>query len=90
MSSTADELEHKIGVLHRHCDAIGRDPAEIRMAASLMNPFDDLDAYFRTAESFAQLGIAQLMVGPMPGTPDPVGFVTRLGDEVIPRLTALG
>jgi hypothetical protein len=25
-------------------------------------------------------------VGPLPGNPDPVGFVKRLGDKVIPRL----
>ena len=86
-TSIADELAHKIDVLHRHCEAVGRDPADIRLTAALFtNPFDDVDAYLRTAERFAELGIDQINVGPLPGNPDPVGFVKRLGDEVIPRL----
>jgi hypothetical protein len=29
-------------------------------------------------------------VGPLPGNPDPAGFVSRLGDEVAPRLAEAG
>jgi alkanesulfonate monooxygenase SsuD/methylene tetrahydromethanopterin reductase-like flavin-dependent oxidoreductase (luciferase family) len=86
-TAIADELAHKIDVLHRHCDAVGRDPADIRLTAALFtNPLDDVDAYLKTAERFAELGIDQINVGPLPGDPDPVGFIKRLGDEVIPRL----
>src|SRR6202045_2441790 len=28
-ASTAEELEHKIGVLNRHCETVGRDPSDI-------------------------------------------------------------
>jgi hypothetical protein len=28
--------------------------------------------------------------GPMPGTPDPAGFVKRFGDEVMPKLSEIG
>src|ERR1700761_4530222 len=30
MATDADELMHKIDVLNRHCDAVGRDPGEIQ------------------------------------------------------------
>src|SRR6202044_408692 len=40
------ELKHKIGVLHRHCDTLGRDPGEIRKTVAYsVDPFEDLDAY---------------------------------------------
>jgi len=36
------------------------------------------------------LGIVQVNAGPLPGDPDPVGFIKRLGDDIIPRLTEFG
>ena len=30
-----ETFAHKLGVLHRHCDAVGRDPAEIRTAVNV-------------------------------------------------------
>jgi F420-dependent oxidoreductase-like protein len=90
-ASGVEELAHKIEVLHRHCETVGRDPAEIRLTAALFNnPFDDVDAYLATAESYAKLGVDQINAGPVPFEPDPVGFIKRLGDEVIPRLAQIG
>jgi F420-dependent oxidoreductase-like protein len=90
-ASSVEELAHKIEVLHRHCETVGRDPAEIRLTAALFNnPFDDVDAYLTTAESYAKLGVDQVNAGPIPFEPDPVGFIKRLGDEVIPRLAQIG
>ena len=84
---SAEELAHKISVLNRNCDAVGRDPADIRLTAGLfVDPFADVDGYLRRAERYVELGIDQINVGPCPGDPDPVGFVKRLGAEVIPRL----
>jgi F420-dependent oxidoreductase-like protein len=87
------ELEHKIDVLARHCETVGRDPAEIRKTAALglaTDPFADTDGYLRTAESYAALGIDLVNIGPLPGNPDPEGFVKRFGDEIAPRLAELG
>jgi F420-dependent oxidoreductase-like protein len=90
-ASGVEELAHKIEVLHRHCETVGRDPAEIRLTAALFsNPFDDVDAYLATAESYGKLGVDQINAGPVPFEPDPVGFIKRLGDEVIPRLAQIG
>ncbi|MGV0068367.1 LLM class F420-dependent oxidoreductase [Mycobacterium colombiense] len=86
-----DAIKHKIEVLNRHCDAVGRDPGEIRKTVGyFVDPFEDLDGYFRTVEGYADLGVELVNAGPFPGNPDPVGFVRRLGDEVIPRLAEIG
>jgi F420-dependent oxidoreductase-like protein len=88
-TSSVDELPHKIDVLRRHCDTVGRDFDDIRLTAGyFIDPFADVDDYLRTANRYAELGFDLLNVGPLPGNPDPVGFVQRLGDEVIPRLAS--
>ncbi len=86
-----DELKHKVDVLHRHCDAVGRDPAEIRKTVGfLVDPFADIDETLQTTARYAGLGFEMINVGPLPGNPDPVGFIRRLGEELIPRLADLG
>ncbi|MGD1172070.1 LLM class F420-dependent oxidoreductase [Mycobacterium seoulense] len=90
-TSDADELRHKIDVLNRHCETVGRDPGEIRKTVGLfVNPFEDPDGYFKTVERYAELGVEMVNAGPFPGNPDPVGFIRRLGDEVVPRLAEIG
>ena len=85
------DLEHKIDVLRRHCDAVGRDPAEIRKTVGLfIDPVEDLDRFLRYISHYAALGIDMVHVGPLPGHPDPVGFIRRLGDTVMPRLAEIG
>jgi alkanesulfonate monooxygenase SsuD/methylene tetrahydromethanopterin reductase-like flavin-dependent oxidoreductase (luciferase family) len=85
------ELEHKIDVLHRHCDAVGRDCAEIRKTVGFFtDPFADIDKTLQTAERYAALGVEMINMGPLPGNPDPAGFIRRLGDELIPRLADIG
>jgi F420-dependent oxidoreductase-like protein len=89
--SDVDELAHKIDVLNRHCEAVGRDPAEIHRTVGLFaDPFADRDGYLKTVERYARSGIEMINAGPVPGTPDPVGFVRRLGDELVPRLAEIG
>jgi F420-dependent oxidoreductase-like protein len=87
-----DGLQHKIDVLNRHCDTVGRDPGEIRKTVGLLvvDPFEDIDGYLKTAERYAKLGVDMINAGPVPGNPDPVGFIRRLGDELIPRLAEIG
>jgi F420-dependent oxidoreductase-like protein len=86
-SSTLDELPHKLDVLRRHCDAVGREFSEIRLTVAYFDdPFADVDGYLRTLDQYAALGFDTINTGPWPGNPDPAGWVKRLGDEVIPRL----
>jgi F420-dependent oxidoreductase-like protein len=93
MSFDIDELQHKIDLLNRHCDNVGRDPGEIRKTSGglvMADPFEDVDGYLKTVERYAELGIDMLNVGPLPGNPDPIGYIRRFGDELIPRLAEIG
>jgi hypothetical protein len=93
MESDVEVLKHKVDVLNRHCDTVGRDPGEIRKTSgglAMRDPFEDIDGYLRTAERYADIGIELLNVGPLPGNPDPVGHIRRLGDELVPRLAEIG
>jgi F420-dependent oxidoreductase-like protein len=89
--SEIDVLIHKIDVLTRHCETVGRDVAEIRKTVGFFeDPFENLDAYLGKLERFSELGIDMINTGPVPGTPDPAGFVKRFGDEVMPKLSEIG
>jgi F420-dependent oxidoreductase-like protein len=89
-TSDVEALGHKIDVLNRHCDAVGRDPGEIRRTVGFFDdPFADTDAYLKTVERYAELGVEMINTGPVPGNPDPVGFIRRLGDEVVPRIAEI-
>jgi F420-dependent oxidoreductase-like protein len=88
--SEIDVLTHKIDVLTRHCDTVGRDAAEIRKTVGFFeDPFENLDEYLRKLERFSELGVDMINTGPVPGTPDPAGFVKRFGDEVMPKLSEI-
>ncbi len=89
--SEIDVLTHKIDVLTRHCDTVGRDVAEIRKTVGFFeDPFENLDGYLRKLERFSELGVDMINTGPVPGTPDPAAFVKRFGDEVMPKLSEIG
>jgi F420-dependent oxidoreductase-like protein len=89
--SEIDVLTHKIDVLTRHCETVGRDVAEIRKTVGFFeDPFDNLDGYLRKLERFSELGVDMINTGPVPGTPDPARFVKRFGDEVMPKLSEIG
>ena len=91
MDSEPEVLKHKIEVLTRHCDNVGRDVAEIRKTVGLLaDPFDDVDGYLKLLENYAELGIEMINIGPVPGTPDPEGFVKRFGDELMPKVSEIG
>jgi F420-dependent oxidoreductase-like protein len=89
--SDIDVLTHKVDVLTRHCDTVGRDVAKIRKTVGFFeDPFSDLDGYLKRIDQMAGLGVDMINTGPVPGSPDPAGFVKRYGDEVMPRLSEIG
>jgi F420-dependent oxidoreductase-like protein len=89
--SELDVLTHKLDVLQRHCDTVGRDINEIRKTVGFFgDPFGDVDGYLKTVERFAELGVETINIGPVPGTPDPEGFVKRFGDELMPKVAEIG
>jgi F420-dependent oxidoreductase-like protein len=89
-TSDVEQLKHKVDVLNRHCDAVGRDPREIRKTVGFFDdPFADTAEYLKTVARYAELGVEMINTGPVPGNPDPVGFIRRFGDEVIPRIAEI-
>jgi F420-dependent oxidoreductase-like protein len=83
------EVAHKLEVLDRHCADEQRDPATItRTILAMSDPLADVDGFLASMEEYPALGIQ--MVDVMPLVEDPVAFVSRLGDEVVPRLAELG
>jgi F420-dependent oxidoreductase-like protein len=83
------EVAHKLEVLDRHCADEQRDPATIsRTILGMADPLADVDGFLASMEEYAALGVA--MVDVMPLVEDPVSYVTRLGEEVVPRLAELG
>jgi F420-dependent oxidoreductase-like protein len=83
------EVAHKLDVLDRHCADEQRDPASItRTILGMSDPLADVDAFLKSMEEYAALGIS--MVEIMPLVEDPAAFVTRLGEEVVPRLAEVG
>jgi F420-dependent oxidoreductase-like protein len=87
---TVEEAEHKLGVLHRHCEAFERDPAEIQKTVMmLVDPLADLDGFLTIAEQYARLGFDLIDVMPPVDETDPVAFASRLGEHVIPRVAQM-
>ena len=60
-----DEVAHKIDVLRRHCEAVGRDPNEIEVTAMYRDipPEATVDDVVRGAEAFAKIGVSTLVTG---------------------------
>lgn len=78
-----DLAVHKSQVLDRHCDDVGRDPAEVRRSAQLHLDVSDVDSTLRLMEELIEAGFTELIV--IVSGPDPVGKAERVAREVLPR-----
>jgi F420-dependent oxidoreductase-like protein len=90
IATSRDEVAHKLEVLRDHCDEIGRDPGEIKK--TILYTADTLakgetDQFLEEMEGYAQLGVSTVVV--MPLDDQPVAFIDRMGNHVIPRLGEL-
>lgn len=83
------EVEHKLGVLRRHCDNAGTDYDAIeKTVQGGVDPLADPDGFMRLMERYAAIGVDLVELrAPMP---DPVPFVTEVGATVVPRVADLG
>ena len=85
-ATSPDEVRHKIEVLDRHCDDVGRNPAEVtRTIITSDDPFDD--DFLPAMAAYAALGVEQVWCGP--NDDDPTGWVERVCEQVLPRLQDL-
>lgn len=82
-------IRHKLEVLRGHCDRLGTDYDAIRKTM-LYRGLDlaDPDAFLKDMEGFAALGIDLVETTP-PLREDPVGWTTRVVEDVVPRLSAV-
>lgn len=88
--ASVEEAAHKVEVLRRHCDTVGRDPDDIQKSVFFVaDPFEDLDGFFATAEQYGNLGFDLISILP-PACNEPVEFVKRLGEQLIPKAAQLG
>ncbi|TVT53772.1 LLM class F420-dependent oxidoreductase [Amycolatopsis rhizosphaerae] len=88
-TSPAD-VEHKLGVLRRHCDEVGRDYDEIRKTITPNNPRptpDKRDEFVRGMADYAKLGVHAVMVTPITRTP--AAWIEEMAPAV-PQLAELG
>jgi F420-dependent oxidoreductase-like protein len=83
-----DTVAHKIDVLRRHCDDLGRDIGEIEVTALL--PAQEnwtADDVLRSAEAFAAIGVATVMTSPKGA--DPVAHLEAVYGPAMKSLRAL-
>ncbi len=84
-----DEIVHKLDVLRRHCDAVGRDPNEIEVTAG----FRDLPAgagpaeVVRGAEALAEVGVTTLVTSPVGD--DPTGWLESTFGPAMDQLVGI-
>ncbi len=66
-----EEVAHKLDVLRRHCDAVGRDPNEIEVTVLFRDlpPDATADDVVRGAEALAKIGVSTLVTGPVDRRP---------------------
>jgi F420-dependent oxidoreductase-like protein len=83
-----EELERKLAILDAHCESFGRDPASVqRTALAAGDVLADVDGFLSKMERYASLGISQVWIAPP--APDPAGYVARLTETVLPRLSEI-
>lgn len=83
------EVEHKLDVLRRHCEEVGRDIDEIRVTVLGRTParVADLDAFAEEMAALAKLGVDTVIVTP-PGD-RPAAWIDEVGAPAVARLAAL-
>ena len=81
---TIEVANHKVEVLKRHCDDVGRDPAEIRLSVQVRFDASDPDATLRSAREWLEAGFTELIV--IVGEPDAPAKAEQVARQVLPRL----
>lgn len=86
---TVEEISHKLDVLRRHCETEGRDYDAIQKTIlPHVDPLADPDGFVAALDEYRALGISHAQI--VPEGDDPVGFIERVGETVLPRVQALG
>ncbi len=85
----AATLAHKVGVLGRHCEDVGRDPSDIEVTALIGVPEDaGPDAIVKEAEAMAAAGAHAVVIRST--GPEPSRWLEETWGPVRPRLAEIG
>ena len=87
------EIAHKIEVLRRHCDVVGRSPAEVAITIMHSKPIDASNSDTFLADmadmaEYAKLGVSTVMVVPLRATA--ASWIEQVAAPLVPRLANLG
>jgi F420-dependent oxidoreductase-like protein len=86
--SSPEGVAHKLDVLRRHCEDVGRDPAEIENTMlSRVDADTTVDEVVELARSYAQVGMQHLHLSLL--GPEPERVVERVVAPLVPRLAEL-
>jgi F420-dependent oxidoreductase-like protein len=87
-SSSPEEVRHKLDVLARHCDEVGRDRAEIRNTTiGRVSPDTDLEDFVATMKDYAALGMEHVQLALL--TDEPARLVESAIAKLVPQLAEL-
>ncbi len=89
-ASSPDDVAHKLDVLRRHCDDVGRDFGDIRVTIIASNPRpgpDTVDEFVTAMADYAALGVHTVIVTPTTGSP--AAWIDGMAPAV-PKLAELG
>ncbi len=84
-----EDVARKLEVLRRHCDDVGRDPAEIEVTAMYRDLArgSSVDEVVSGAEAFARVGVGALVTGAVPK--DPGGWLEDTFGPAMDELAAV-
>jgi F420-dependent oxidoreductase-like protein len=84
-----DEIAHKLDVLRRHCDAVGRDPNDIEVTAMYrdLSPGAGSKEVVAGAEALARIGVSTLVTGAVGD--EPGGWLEATFGPVMDELAAI-
>jgi F420-dependent oxidoreductase-like protein len=82
---SVDEVAHKLDVLRRHCDDVGRDYDSIQKTANHNGPITD--TFVAQMADYAKLGIETVIV--MPPGDAPAKYVDEVVAPLVPKIAEL-
>jgi F420-dependent oxidoreductase-like protein len=86
--TSPEQVQHKLDVLARHCEDVGRDRSEIRNTTiTRIGPDTDIETFVDQMASYAALGFEHVQLGLL-GT-EPAQLVKHTISKIVPRLAAL-
>jgi F420-dependent oxidoreductase-like protein len=86
--TSPDVVQHKLDVLARHCDEVGRERSEIRNTTiSRVGPETDVETFVAEMAPYARLGFDHVQLGLLGA--EPAQLVEQVVSKLVPRLAEL-